>query len=559
MSNWWDFGIKGKDFNVPCSSGITYPSGSLFRNLNNYVPFKTISITESDSVDYPVFTTQSGTQLYCHITRTRTSTGTPVYRPNESVNIFEYKSSFYLKKGGTTASFGTTYNFCNIIGGTLSIYDYFYRSTSADPYVNGRVRTAVGCFPRDKQSGGGTQHIAVTSADDGLHFHKVAFPFTLTTGYEFSAYIEDVGFLPASFLNNQFWFDPSTDALDEEDVPTGDTGDRPINKKYPSDDIDFPDLPSVSPMLAFGRMKMFNPTATQLGDALDILWTDATESTLEQIVESCKKWWYKPEQYCVSIMATPVTPSTSGSSNILFGKYDTHTTANVVSSQWAVVDCGSLTVPLMYGSYLDYSLTQAMLFLPYIGFRPINVKECLGGTIHIKYYIDLFSGSGVCFVKVSNQGSSNSVLYNYECSVNTQIPITSNNYNNMISAIQKTTTDVINTAVNKRISTDDLIKLGSDALDIGHDFNSPTIVQSGHLTSNTGLLSNEKPYIVIHFPVSVEDNQYSKLNGKTSASSVTVGSVSGYNKFSVIHLDNISLPKEVLQEVESIFQSGVII
>ena len=103
--------------------------------------------------------------------------------------------------------------------------------------------------------------------------------------------------------------------------------------------------------------------------------------------------------------------ATGSNKRIFFGKYDTQVDATAISNQYHILDCGSVQVKLKSGSAFDYSpYVKAMIFLPYIGFRPINVNEIMGGTVSVKYYIDMFTGAAVCFVKVANDLSNSSVL-----------------------------------------------------------------------------------------------------------------------------------------------------
>ena len=148
-----------------------------------------------------------------------------------------------------------------------------------------------------------------------------------------------IGKISRTLLNNPQIFDPTTGLKEEDIIKTGGgAGGRKPSKNYNGDDIDFPTLPTGASALGFGKLNIFKPTSPQLSSALDILWSDANESTLETIIESAKKWWYKPEQYCTAIMLTPVNVTTSGSKVIYFGKYDSGVSASTVSDQWQITD-----------------------------------------------------------------------------------------------------------------------------------------------------------------------------------------------------------------------------
>ena len=57
------------------------------------------------------------------------------------------------------------------------------------------------------------------------------------------------------------------------------------------------------------------------------------------------------------------------------------------------VQTTGLVVPHKYNSYLDYApYTKAEIFLPFIGFCPLNINDIMGKSVDITYNIDLLSG-----------------------------------------------------------------------------------------------------------------------------------------------------------------------
>ena len=134
-------------------------------------------------------------------------------------------------------------------------------------------------------------------------------------------------------------------------------------------------------------------------------------------------------------MLFPFTPTAGSNAEIKFGMYPTGVTAPT-TGQWASLDCGSITVPMKYGSVLDYSpYEQAQLFLPFVGVRSISVDQISGGKIYIKYNVDMLTGSATAFVKVENTGCNTSVLYTFDCNLAVQVPITSNDYSQLFTSL----------------------------------------------------------------------------------------------------------------------------
>lgn len=562
MANWWSLGVKTKE-------GQMLSSSIANNNMSNPTVIGSLSMTDEETKRILVFTTHSGTQLYAEIHR-NISRSRGVYVPDEFVDLNEYTVSWLLRKEGTELKFSTAYTLGTTIIGDNNLYNYNYRSQSPNgPYLdNGRWRgTAhLSAYPIGKQGAGNNQQISMVSTDTGLYLYRMGFACTDTLGNYYNCPVGLIGVIPSSALLNPFWFDFDSDGLKEDDLNDKDIGGtgRPVDRSYNGVDIDFPELPTGASALGFSKMKMFRPTAAELGNALDILWSDNDDdSTLEKIIEGFKKWVYKPEQYLTSIMLTPVPVPDGASSTIYFGKYNTHVACSTVANQYAIVDCGSLSIPLMYGSYLDFTQVQSSVFLPYIGFRNINVAEIMGGTMHIKYYIDLFTGSGLCFIKCHNEGCNNSVLYTYECNVQTQIPITSNNYNNIVTNIQgviSSTMSAVGSGVAGNpmgVASSSVSAVTNAAGAVGNAI-FPTVVTSGSLTGYTGALGDSKPYVALHFPVSLESSGYTTILGKPSETSGMLGSYSGFTKVRDIHLD-FEASESVKESIKAQLVRGVVI
>lgn len=551
---WWDNGIHGKNGGSLLSSGgVSYPVSGL-ANIDSYIGCGSVSYNaspeEGQTFPFLLCTTEGGTQIFMDVIATRSS-GT-VYVPEEVVNLWYYQHRIRLRKSGTEWYTDILYGgACStFIAGEGSIYNYNYRRDS------GHINSPLSAYPRSGRSGGTTNQIGLVSGSDGLRFYAIGFRYESDGGTVWDAPGTLIGVIPASMLSNAFWFDSETDAVtpeEYEEIQGGNDiiGDPEIDYQYRGDDIGFPELPSGASAIGFGRMQIYHPTASQLASALDILWSDSTETTLETILESLKKWVYKPEQYCVSLMIMPVNISGATNQKIYFGKYDTGVVAPCIGSQWAIVDCGSLTVPLKSGSAFDYSpYVKAMIYLPYVGFRSINVNEIMNGTVSIKYYIDLFTGSALCMVRVGNSISNNSVMYTYECNIAQQIPITSNNYNNVINSLISASIAVAtkNTAA----------IVGSGIKGAAETF-SPDMQTSGQLNPNTGALGSEKPYIALHFPVQSVPAGYMNQWGYPSSVNIQLGNISGYTEVEKIHLNIPDAYEEDLNEIERLLSEGVIL
>lgn len=560
---WWDYGIKGKDNDIMMKSGSVSQPLTGFDNLNGFISVGSIVLHETETpYTQLMLTTGQGTQIYLKMYPTKT-TGAQLYFPTETGTVYSYTNTIVLKKGSSSLELSGGSPLGNrVLGGSGSIYDCQYRTYGASGLFDGqKIRSLFHAYPRSKGSGGGTQQVAIITSSAGIDFYIVGFACVTDYGgntYTYNCPAAFIGRLPASALNNLFWFDPDADAIAPSEYAqmqgSGITSERPVDYDYSGDDVDFPDLPTGASAVGIGRMKLYHPTAAQLNTILDVIWTDPTPDpswdVLDKLVENFTKWLYKPEKWLVSLMLMPLNV-TGTNEKVYLGKYDTLTTSPAISSQWQIVDCGSLSVPLKSNSAFDFSpYVKAMIFLPYVGFRPINVNEIMGGTIYVKYYVDMFTGSTLCMVKIANQNSNTSVLYSYECNVAQQVPITSDNYNQVINSLISASLSLASKNIGAAAAQ------GANAIS---GMFSPDVETSGKLNPNTGALGSEVPYVILHFPVQSVPTGFVNQNGYPSSVNTKLSNLSGYTEVEKIHLEIPGATQSELDEIVKMLHEGVIL
>lgn len=569
---WWEFGIKGRDgYNsMSISGGLTYHGASIVPDMIGGAGAGSFAL-DPNALDgsiqrHLLVTTSGGTQVYVE-TRATDHPDHQFYFPTERDTYKQFECRIVVKKGDSEW-FVNTYNtgqFARIIAGSGSIYEYNYRDYSAGLFKdNGNIINPASAFPMSKEGGGTTNQVAMITTATGLEFYVVGYSCVWedTLTHEpllWKGPAQYIGKISDSILNNPAWFDPDADAMDpatyyqQQGAGGEGGGDRPVDYEYQGTDVDFPDLPSGASALGFGAMSIFHPTSSALKTALSIIWSMIDLSSLTDLFDTVKdvivKLIYKPEQYCVSLMLMPLN-ITGTNKKIYFGKYDTGATAPAIGNQWQIVDCGSLNVPLKSGSSFDFSpYVKTMIYLPYVGFRNINANEIMGGTVYVKYYVDMFTGSALCMVKIANQNSNTSVLYTYECNVAQQVPITAAIYGNIIGTLISASTAVISG------------NMGAAAAAAGTALNNitPDVQVSGQLNANTGALGSEKPFVAIHFPVQALPGGFENQNGYPSSVNIRLGSLSGYTEVEQIHLHIPGATQNELQYIEDMLHSGVIL
>lgn len=555
MSDWWQFGLEGRNGvdSIPATGGVYQVDG--YNNLEGYRSGGSFSLEdglEGHTYRRLITTLNSGTQIYLEGVVRKFEAD--VHLPDERVNYLDHGFRLVLRKDGvelTPAGTGLVSGpWGRYIAGDANVYNFLYRQNSGNIPIPGMA------YPKGRSGAGTTNQIAMTTSGNGITFWVVGYSgYNQATENFNPCPAQPLGTISDQTLNNRYWFDPELDGMTEAEMRSYDNSgqspdDRPSDPSYQGDDIDFPDLPSGANAIGFGRMKLYHCSGAQLASALDILWSDASESSLEQIIETCKKWWYKPEQYCVSLMLTPVPLTDGASHRIYFGKYDTQVDAPVVGSQYVVVDCGSVSVPMKTSSFLDFApATRASIYLPFVGFRNIGINEIMGGTVYVKYYVDLFTGSALCMVRIANQNCNSSILYTYECNVQEQIPITSENYNQVISGLL--TAGVSAGMGNYGMASATLVQSMNASA-------SPDVNISGALNPNTGILGHPKPYVILHFPVQDKPNSFEDTVGRSSNKYLSLGAQNGYVEVERIHLNIPGASDIEVDEIERLLSEGVL-
>ena len=200
-----------------------------------------------------------------------------------------------------------------------------------------------------------------------------------------------------------------------------------------SDDIGYSLLPEVS-AVGTGFVSLWCPTEQQMLDLSEYMW-NADIKTLD----FWKKLIADPLQLIYGLNIIPLDLDALGlvgpnSESVVVGTINTGINMNYLTSQWAELDCGSITIDeSMLGSYMDYDpYTKMEIYLPYIGYRPLKVDDFMPGTISVKYKVDLLTGACVAQIKSTKSNihgdELDSVIYQFMGNCATQVPVTASQY-----------------------------------------------------------------------------------------------------------------------------------
>lgn len=308
--------------------------------------------------------------------------------------------------------------------------------------------------------------------------------------------------------------------------------------------VDIPGLPQLSAVNT-GFIKLYKPTLTQLRALANYLWSSAFD------LDTFKKLFSDPMNAILGLSIVPVTPSGTSVVNAVIGNVDTGVSLNACDSQYVELDCGTINVNEYWGAYLDYSpYTKAEIYLPYIGTHAIDIDDIMGKSVKVVYHIDVLSGACCAYIKCGD-----SVLYSFIGQCGSSIPITGDNWTNVINGVLNiagaTGTMIATGGATAPMAVGTIASTAVNSL-------KPQIEKSGSLSGTGGMLGIQTPYLILTRPRQCLPEKQNNFIGYPSYVTMTLGDLTGFTIVDSIHLENISATGDELAEIESILKSGVI-
>ena len=335
--------------------------------------------------------------------------------------------------------------------------------------------------------------------------------------------------------------------FDDDDNNGGD-GDN-----YPPevDPTDVPGLPGVG-SAELGLISLYNPTKVQLQSLASFLWSGPFDP------DTFKKVFTDPMDCIIGLGILPAIPSTAGSKNIKFGNVDSGVNSAYFSTSYCTVNCGSVKIRKDIGSFLDYD-SKLSIYLPYIGFRELSPDDVMGASLQVVYNIDILTGACAAFIKHSSRG----VMYAYNGSCITNVALSGANY---ASAIQNAVSTVASgvgvlagmasgaAPVTLMSGVSMLTSAANTALN-----SKPSIQRSGNLGGSAGILSVQKPFIVVQRPNYSVPSYAASYGGRVCNKTMSLGGCKGFTMVDQCHLDGISATPGEISEIETMLKAGVIL
>lgn len=353
-------------------------------------------------------------------------------------------------------------------------------------------------------------------------------------------------FLIEKLIDPDFIIDP------ESIAPTGGTGGTGGMFDYPYGAIPEPALPTYS-VADTGMISIWNCTPAQLYMLANKLWST---NFFDNIIKN----FQSPFDNIVSLQVVPFTVYGGTQANIHIGNYNTEVPSNKLSTTYFKIDCGNLALDGAYKTFADYSYTEIKLYLPYIGIVPLSPDDIMDKAINVKYNIDVFSGACVAYIRSYIRGQW-TVLNQYQGNITTQYPITGANFASVYSGYMSSLTGALTSgAMLATAPANPAMTIGA-AGTASNAINStlmarPTYQRSGGVSSSAGLMSVQKPYLIITKPNFIQAKDFRSIKGYVSNLQCTIGNESGYlsatvNNEMLININCTDTEKDLIREALS--------
>lgn len=334
----------------------------------------------------------------------------------------------------------------------------------------------------------------------------------------------------------------------DPDAPSDTIPDSGVNYDPPatgSGDTPEPVTPNMTPT---DLWHVYACSPTNLSLFGQWLWGPAFD------IDLFKRIFSNPMDAVIGVHALFAIPKTSSPSPIVCGNIASSVSAPVVTHQYTEVNCGSVWLTEYFGNVFDYEpFTEVSLFLPFIGVVDLSVSDVMRGRIAVKYTVDVFTGTCIAQVGVERDGSGG-VLYQFSGSVAVGLPISGISYNTLFSSVLGMATSLAGAAASPTVAPGAIMS-GVNSLLSYKD----KVKRSGSFSGNAGAMGIKRPYLIISRPQPNTAEKFEHYQGIPSNNTVTVNSLSGFQRFESIHLSCPSAYGEELKEIESLLKAGVLI
>ena len=310
-------------------------------------------------------------------------------------------------------------------------------------------------------------------------------------------------------------------------------------------------LPTTS-IIDTGMCSIYLPSKALLKDFSNYLWSN-------DFFDNILKNYQSPLENIISLSIIPAIAQPDDARYISIGNCTTNILCTITNEQYVSVECGKIDLKEHYGNFSDYSPNTSIdIYLPYIGYRQIDIDDFMAGKIRVRYQCDILTGD--CVAEIYSEGKGKSkLMYTFNGNISYNVPLSGANYLQYYLSIVSGIGNVA-TGVAQGIGGNPLGGIGAAASGVGQILTSkPAYGRSGSLGSAAGYLSYRRPFLVRKSPINTTAKNLAQESGYISNKGQKIGDYSGFTKCAAVVLDGITATKNELEEIETLLKEGVII
>ena len=292
---------------------------------------------------------------------------------------------------------------------------------------------------------------------------------------------------------------------------------------------------------------VYNPTDAELNSFGSWLWSS-------NFIDQLLKMFNDPMQAIIGLHKIFVTPTTGAVREIQVGYLNSQVNSKTVTNQYTTVDCGNINLFEYFGNVFDYSpYTRAYVFLPFIGFKELDVSQVMRSTLNIKYHVDVYTGTCLVEISVIRDAGAGGILYTFSGDCAVRYPLSQGSYMGIVNAIAGLAVGIGGALT----GAGGLGAIGGLSM---FQHARTNVEHSGSFSGNSGAMGCKKPYLVIMRPQTAMPDNYRHYSGDPSSAYVAIGNTTGLIRVRECHIDSISIAtKEEKLMIETALKEGVIV
>lgn len=295
------------------------------------------------------------------------------------------------------------------------------------------------------------------------------------------------------------------------------------------------------------------PTGETLGDVVNSL-----NGLIDTLANGILQFGNKNLlDYVLDAHIIPVKPAVGASTSIKVGYKTLSINAPKVSDDYVDFDCGTVNIKEYYSNYIDY-ITTFKLYLPFVGFVPINPEFIQNGRLNVSYRFNVMDGSFCCWVLSTSSKSklSNTVIGSFSGNSCIHIPISSVNYSNILSGMVNGVSNTINAVQKGGIEN---VGKATESAENAVKSLKPDMALSNGYNATSSYSGIRVPYLLIERPVASFSENYPRENGLPLNVTKVLSEVSGFTVASNLILDKVGCTDVESEMIKAEFKGGVIL